>query len=144
METQTMGKTLVRARITNIRDLLNAKAGALAPDQVRSIEVEDAVVDTGAKYISLPARMIEQLGLELFATRSAITAAGRVPCKIYYAARLEIQGRECTVEVTEVPDTCPVLIGYLALKAMDFVVDPVKQQVIGNPAHGGQEIIELY
>ena len=144
METQTMGKTLVKAQIMNLRDLLNAKAGTLPPDQIRSVEVDDAVVDTGAKHICLPTRLIEQLGLEQFTTRPAITAAGNVQCKIYYAARLQIQGRECTAEVAEVPDTCPVLIGYLALEAMDFVVDPVKQQVIGNPAHGGKEIIEMY
>jgi hypothetical protein len=88
--------------------------------------------------------MIEQLGLQEVATRSSTTVAGNGPCKINYGARLEIQGRECTLHVTEVPDTYPVLIGNLALGAMDFVVDPVSQQVIGNPAYGGQEIIELY
>ncbi len=144
MVTQTMGRTLVKARISNLGDWLNAKAGTLKPEQIRSIEVEDALVDTRAKFISLPKWMIEQLGLQEIATRFATTVVGEGPCQINYPARLEIQGRECTLHVTEVPDTYPVLIGNLALGAMDFVVDPVKQQVIGNPAHGGQEIIELY
>jgi predicted aspartyl protease len=144
MEAATMGKTLVKARITNLGDWINAKAGSLRPEQVRFVEVDDALVNTGPKFLSLPRKMIQQLGLGPVATRSATTAAGDGPGKVYYPVLLEIQGRELTLDVTEVPDTYPVLIGHLALEAMDFVIDPAKQQVIGNPAHGGREIIELY
>jgi len=105
METQTMGKTLVKARITNLNDLINAKKGILAPEQVRSVEVENALVDTGAKYVSMPKRMIEQLGLEQFDTRPATTAAGDMPCQLYSSVRVEVQGRECNIDVAEVADT---------------------------------------
>jgi hypothetical protein len=30
------------------------------------------------------------------------------------------------------------------LELLDFVVDPVHQRLIGNPAHGGEQMIELY
>jgi hypothetical protein len=43
-----------------------------------------------------------------------------------------------------VPDDCPVLIGQVPLELLDFVVDPGGQRLIGNPAHGGEHIIELY
>src|SRR2546430_11060463 len=112
MQTQTVGRTLVKARITNLNDLLNVKAGTLKPEQVRSIEVEDALVDTGAKLISMPKRLIAQLGLQHFDTRPATTAAGNVPSNLYHSVRLEIHGRECVSDVAEVADTCPVLIGY--------------------------------
>jgi len=42
------------------------------------------------------------------------------------------------------PDGCPVLIGQIPLEAMDFVVDMGKHALVGNPAHGGEHIIELY
>ena len=58
--------------------------------------------------------------------------------------RLAIQGRECPCDVTELPDDCPVLIGQIPLELLDFVVDPVNQRLIGNPAHGGEHILELY
>ena len=144
METQTMGKTLVRARITNLGDWLNAKKGLLAPEQVRSMEVENALVDTGAKYVSMPKRMIQQLGLEQFDTRPATTAAGDMPCHLYSCVRVEVQGRECNIDVAEVADTCPVIIGYFALELLDFIVDPRSQRVIPSPEHGGQQVIELY
>jgi predicted aspartyl protease len=144
METQTMGKTLVKARISNLGDWLNVKAGALKPEQIRSIEVENALVDTGAKYVSMPKKMIQQLGLEQFATRPATTAAGDVACHLYSSVRLEMQGRECNIDVAEVAETCPVIIGYFALELLDFIVDPRSQRVIPSPEHGGQQVIELY
>jgi hypothetical protein len=57
---------------------------------------------------------------------------------------LTIQGRECPVEVAEVPDEVPVLIGQIPLEYLDFVVDPKNQRLIGNPAHGGEQMLELY
>ena len=47
METPTMGKVLVTAKIENLEDLFNAEKGLLPDNQVRRIEVQDAVVDTG-------------------------------------------------------------------------------------------------
>jgi hypothetical protein len=46
--------------------------------------------------------------------------------------------------VAEVPDDCPVLIGQIPLEVLDFVVDPVGQRLIGNPAHGGEQMLEMY
>jgi predicted aspartyl protease len=144
MENDKMGKTVVKAKITNVYDLWNAESGILKPDQVRSIEVEDAVVDTGAKYLSLPKRLIQQLGLKQLVTRQATTVAGKVPCNIFEAVRLTLQDRVCTIDVAEVAEECPVLIGYFPLEILDFVVDPVNQRIIGNPEHGGEQVIELY
>ena len=144
METQTVGRTLVKARITNLNDWLDLKAGKKKSDEVRSIVVEDALVDTGAKMVSMPKRLIQQLGLQQFATRPSSTAVGDVPCNLYTGVRLELQGRECISDVAEVADTCPVLIGYIPLELMCYIVDPVSQQVIPSPEHGGQEVIELY
>lgn len=47
-------------------------------------------------------------------------------------------------DVAELPDSRPVLIGQLPLEGLDFVVDPLGQRLIGNPAHGGEHMIELY
>jgi hypothetical protein len=48
------------------------------------------------------------------------------------------------VDVTELPDDRPVLIGQIPLDALDFVVDPVGQRLTGNPAHGGERMVEIY
>src|SRR5688500_8790667 len=58
METTTMGKVLVAAKIESLEDLFNAEKGLLPQEQVRRIEVPDALVDTGATGLLVPKRMI--------------------------------------------------------------------------------------
>ncbi len=144
METTTMGKVIVTARIENLHDLFNASQGQAPAEPVRSVEVTDALIDTGATTLSLPRRMVAQLGLRPVRTRQARTSAGPVTLQMYGIVRLTVQGRDCNCDVIEAPDDCPVLIGQIPLEMLDFVVDPIGQRLIGNPAHGGEHIIELY
>ncbi len=139
-----MGKVVVAVRIENVGELFAADQGHFAPGAVRAVDVTDALVDTGATGLSMPRSLLDQLGLTYRRTRKAMTSAGLSNVRIFGTARLTIQGRDCPVDVTELPDGCPVLIGQISLEAMDFVVDPVSQRIIGNPAHGGEQIIELY
>jgi clan AA aspartic protease len=139
-----MGKVIVTAKVENLEDMYAAKRGLIPADKVRSLEIADALVDTGASTLSLPKRLISQLGLDPLRTRQARTSAGPVTLQMYGAVRLTIQGRDWSGDVVEIPDDCPVLIGQMPLEGLDFVVDPAGQRLIGNPAHGGEHIIELY
>ena len=62
METTVMGKVLVTAKIENLEDLFDVEKGLIAPDAWRSVEVHDALVDTGATALLLPKSMIAALG----------------------------------------------------------------------------------
>jgi clan AA aspartic protease len=139
-----MGKVIVTAKLENLNDLFNVKQGLIPPENARSVEITDALVDTGASTLSLPKRLVSQLGLDPLRTRQARTSAGLVTLQLYGTVRLTIQGREWTGDVVEIPDDCPTLIGQMPLEGLDFVVDPMGQRLIGNPAHGGEHIIELY
>ena len=144
MEIMTMGKVTVSARIENLQDTYEAEKGVLPAGDVRSVEVADALVDTGATMLSIPRRLIAQLGLTRRRTRTARTASGVVSFGIYGAVRLTVQGRDCIVEAAEIPDECPVLIGQIPLEGLDFVVDPAGQRLIGNPDHGGEQMIDMF
>jgi predicted aspartyl protease len=144
MGTDTMGRVTVRAMIENSGDLYMAEKGALAADQVRRIEVDDALVDTGATNLSMPKKLIQQLGLIPFRSRVARPSAGTTTFQVYGGVRLTVQGRDCHLDVVELPDDCPVLIGQIPLESLDFVVDMSAHRLIGNPAHGGEHMIELY
>jgi predicted aspartyl protease len=144
METDIMGRVTVKAKVENLGDLILVQRGLLNAEQVRSIEVNDALVDTGATILSMPKRMIQHLGLSLLRARTAVTSAGTITVNVYGTARLTIQGRDCPTDVTELPDECPVLIGQIPLESLDFVVDMRGGRVIGNPAHGGEQVLELY
>ena len=78
METETMGRVTVTAKIENTDDLALAKKGLLPADQVRSVEVNDALVDTGATLLSMPKSLIQKLGLEPVRSRMALTSVGKV------------------------------------------------------------------
>ena len=144
MRADSRGRVLVTARIENMEDLYAVKKGLITPDKVRFVEVIDALVDTGASTLSLPKRFITQLGLDPVRTQRVRTASGPGQAQVYGTAKLTIQGRACPTDVLEVPDDCPVLIGQIPLEAMDWVVDLTGGKVIGNPAHGGELIYELY
>ena len=57
-------KHTIRIEIENRTDLILAEAGVIKPETVRRATIEDALVDTGATRLSLPAPLIEQLGTQ--------------------------------------------------------------------------------
>ena len=139
-----MGRVTVAATVENLADLFAVDAGTLASADVRRIELHEALVDTGASGFSLPAKVIADLGLKFLRMRKTQTAAGPHEARLFGTARLTIQGREFPTDVIEVPDSCPALIGQIPLEAMDWVIDMPSRKLIGNPAHGGEHVMEIY
>lgn len=140
----TMGRVTTQATVENLRDLWEVESGQRQAADVRRLTVEKALVDTGAFTLSMPAQMIARLGLKKVATRRVMTAAGPRDASRFSSVRLTIQGRDAVVDVMELPDGCPVLIGQIPLEYMDFVVDPVNQRLTGNPEHGGDWVNDLF
>ena len=129
--------------IENLQDLWDLE-GVLSSEQVRRVAVSDALADTGATMLSLPTRLIRELGLVKTGSMRISTASGLGQADIYGTVWLTIQGRDCSMDVMEVPDSVPVLIGQLPLERLDFVVDPQGRRLIGNPAHDGEYIIDAF
>ncbi len=144
MELEPVGRVLTEARIESLEDLWAVKQGIRTPDQARSVTVTDALVDTGATLLSLPTALINRLGLAKVSSNQVRSSIGVSTASLYEAVRLTIGGRSCTMDVMEVPDDVPVLIGQLPLEHLDFVVDLRSRSLIGNPAHGGEHVYELY
>lgn len=144
MEIAAMGKVLVTAKLENLFDVEQRERGLLPPEEVRTAEVTDALVDTGATGLLVPKRLIEQLGLRYLRTRQARGIGGTLPLPMYSAVRLTIQGRDCVIDVAEISDDLPVLIGQVPLELLDWVVDLKAQRLIGNPAHGGEHVMEVF
>ena len=89
-----------------------------------------------------PARALERAN-----ALAAPTYHGRIgpgEAGVYEAVRLTIQGRDCTMDVMEVPDGTPVLIGQVPLELLDFVVDMTQHALIGNPRHNGEFILDMF
>ncbi len=144
MENTPMGRVLTEATIENLKDLWAVEQGLRTAEQARRITIPDALVDTGATLLSLPASLVRQLGLVQTSMKHVTCCGGLTQAGLYEAVRLTIQGRACTMDVLEVPDGVPVRIGQLPLEHLDLVVDLRARQLIGNPAHGGEHVYELY
>jgi len=138
-----MGRITERLIVRNYVDVVKASENLIPSNQVRTVEV-DAIVDTGATYVSLSKADIEKLGLPFHNITHIKTANGPANRRIFKGAEIELKGRTFVMEVMENDDTTPALIGYLLLEALDFVVDPKTQSVIPNPEHEGKWVADMY
>jgi predicted aspartyl protease len=142
-EAKELGRVVTQIRVENLQDLWDQERGSLPAEQVRRIDIADALVDTGSTLLSLPTRYIEQLGLKKSRERTVVTTRGVTTAAIYDAVRVTIMDRDCVVEVMEVTDSVPALVGQIPLELLDLVVNPSAGSLTGNPAHGGEHILEL-
>lgn len=144
MGSHDMGRVTTEILVENTGDLWDLKNGRVADAAVRRVTVSNALVDTGATRLSLPTAVIHQLGLSQVATKRVTASSGPTTAGMYEAVRLTIMGRSCTMDVMEVPDGVPALVGQIPLEHLDFVVDLRNQKLIGNPAHNGEHVYEMY
>ena len=137
-----MGKDIVTIKLTNQGDLVAAHR-KLSKAKPRVVEVE-ALVDTGATRLYLKPSVIKKLGLDRTDTVRSKTTNGDALRYKYEPVRLELMGRAENFDVIEVPEDVPNLLGQVPLEVLDFVVDSRGQKLIGNPAHGGEQMTEEY
>lgn len=139
-----MRGVLVAARLENLEDVYRAAQGGTPGGVIRAVDVTDALIDTGATGLLVPRRYIVQLRLTALRTRQARTIGGTVEVPLYRAVRMTVQGRDCISDVGEIDDDLPVIIGQVPLELMDWVVDPKRQRLVGNPEHGGEQMIDVF
>jgi predicted aspartyl protease len=137
-----MGKIMQEATIRNAAQVLAAENGWFDKNLITKSEI-DFLVDTGAAMVCLPMRVINKLELKRSGERKAQTANGEVTRGIYSPISLKIFDREAIMEVMEVPDDTPPLLGYLALETLDLYPNPKLQILEGNPAREGKMVIDL-
>ena len=138
-----MGRTTEKVNVKNYVDVFNAASGALDPIKIRSADVL-GVVDTGAAYLCLPPSVIQELGLLFLRNTRVRTANGAVQRRLFGGAAITVRERSIEMAVMENDEDTPSLIGYLVLEALDFVVDPKGETLMGNPEHDGEWIVDLY
>lgn len=94
----------------------------------KGVNVQDALVDTGATWTSVPRSLVSGLGLNRVGTILVRTAAGPQELEQSYA-RLELQGKTLVTNIS-VSDTLEtVLVDVTTLESLGLAVDPVKGQL---------------
>jgi clan AA aspartic protease len=131
---------MVRTEITlkNAVDVINAETGIVKEKEVRQMTVR-ALVDTGAWTLVINEDIREKLGLAVRKSAAGTLADGS---KMFYnlAGPLEINWKErmANLDALILPNADEVLLGAIPLEAMDLMVDPRKEEVVG--AHGDTEL----
>ena len=95
----------------------------------RSIEVPNALVDTGATWTAVPRALVSELGLRQVGTIRVRTAAGPQELEQSYA-QLELAGKTLVTNISVSDTLDTVLVGVTTLEALGLAVDPVKGELI--------------
>ncbi len=124
-----MGRITTSLVITNRLDQGLATRGIIRAEEVRSLILNDVLVDTGATTLCLPSNIIAQLGLELLKEVDVETATGIGKARIFQDAKLSLCGREGTFECLELPGGNAPLLGVIPLEALGIELDLKNQRL---------------
>ena len=136
-------KHTTKIELTNLTDLNLADAGVIRPEEVRRATIENALVDTRATRLSLPTPLIQQLGLTPVGVTRAMTANGIADRTIYSVVEFTVLERRGAMEVTDLPENAPVLVGHMVLELLDLCLD-IRKGLTYNPDHDNEWIEEQW
>jgi predicted aspartyl protease len=129
-ENSTMGRFKVAVELANNDDILAAKLGHLDPGKIRRVTVE-AVVDSGATRLVLPAAVARQLGLVATDKVGVRYADGRRARRDrVQGVYLKLLGRDSVFSAAVEPKRDTVLLGAIVLEELDFLIDCTQQRLV--------------
>ena len=135
---------LVKTEITlkNTKDMFKVEFGLLPEQDVRQMTT-NVLVDTGAWTLVINEATRKKLGLD-YSGESPGTLADGKKGKYNMAGPVEIiwKDRHVICEAIVLPKAKDILLGAIPLEAMDLIVNPGKQEVVG--AHGDQIMHKIY
>jgi len=124
LQEKQMGQVITTITVTNFIDLVMAERGFIAAEEVRSVTLDNVVVDTGATLLSLPAPIISQLGLKQVGERDVETSAGIKKGRIFADAQIIVEGREGRFDCLELPEgVSAVLLGVIPMEELGLEPD---------------------
>src|SRR5687768_12005290 len=125
-----MGQVKMTVTLRNARDVVMARLGHLAPEQVHTVEV-DALIDTGTFRSVVPPAVAERLGLiRLMRTETQMADGRWGEAEVTEPFYVELYGRQAVADALVMGDH--VLLGATVLEETDLVVDCKRQRLIPN------------
>lgn len=133
---KSMGKVTTTLTITNRIDQILAERGFIRADQIRSLTLDDVLVDSGATRLCLPANIISDLGLVLQGEVDVKIAVGVQKVRVFRELSLAVEGREGTFNCIELPADADPLLGLIPLEDLGLEPDLQNQQLRILPLEG--------
>lgn len=142
-EGKKMGRVTSMLRLENALDFWLAQLGQLAPEQIRTVEVE-GLVDTGATLLVIPKAIADQLGVPKVRRTTFRYADQRVAEKsIVGPIRVTVCNRTALFEAVVEEQLTEPLIGQIVLESLDLVVSPGELTLMPNPRSPELPMIDL-
>lgn len=133
---KNMGKVTTTIKITNQIDLTLAERGFIPEEQIRSITLNNVLVDTGATRLCLPKNIILELGLPMQGEADVKIAIGVEKVRIFKMLSLSVEGREGVFNCIELPDDSEPLLGLIPLEDLGLEPDLNNQKLRVLPEQG--------
>lgn len=130
-----MGIT-VTITVTNFVDEILATRKFIPAEQVRSLTLNNVLIDTGATRLCLPEEIVTQLGLTLAGDIDVKTAVGVRKVRVFEGVKLSVEGREGTFNCVELPGGADPLLGLIPLEDLGLEPDLKNQRLRVLPAEG--------
>ncbi len=133
-----MGVFSVEIKMTNLFDRFR-------PESEQGSDVEcEALVDSGAAELALPAEIVETLKLEPLDTINVVTAdGGQHEYRVCGMVELEVHSRRCHVRAIETPRGTKPLLGAIPLEETDWHISPMEKKLLPNPKSPEKPLIPL-
>jgi clan AA aspartic protease len=135
-----MGHTYAKIRLANSVDAILAKRGNLPNENVRKMEVT-AMVDSGARTLTINEEIAKQLGLEVEKQLEVVLADGSYrKCDYVGPVNIYFENRFSCVHALVLPGADEILLGVIPLEEMDVIIDPLSEKLVVHPdrPHGAQ------
>lgn len=91
--------------------------------------------DTGASYLSLPARVLERMGYRPIGDQRVVFATGETAIWRVTEIRVRLEGRERTVLAFLADEGAPKLLGAQTLETFGLGVDPLGRRLVPVDAY---------
>jgi hypothetical protein len=138
-----MGNVLTSLTVTNRADQVRADYGLMAADQIRSIRLENVMVDRRATTLCLSGDLIAHLGLSLLKEVDVSTPIGIGKTRLFQDATMGLAGREGTFECLELPGRRSALIGAVPLAALGLEPDVQNQTLRVLPSESADTYLTI-
>lgn len=138
-----MGKVLTALTVLNRADQVLAENNVISTEQIRSVTLDNVLIDTGATTLCLPADVIAKLGLSLLKEVDVSTAMGIGKARVFQDAKMLLCGREGTFECLELPGSEEALIGVIPLEALGLEPDLRNQTLRVLPSESADTYLTI-
>jgi predicted aspartyl protease len=143
LKSHQMGQVTISITVTNWVDQVMSDRNFIPPEEIRSCQLNDVLVDTGATLLCLPAIVIQQLGLVQGGESNVETTAGVKTGRIFRGVDLCIGDRRGTFDCLELTEVSYALLGVIPMEILGLEPDLKNRRLRLLPMNSEQTYLSV-